>query len=346
MSTLHRGLGAKPVTPGLPVALPTPRGPITEHLLEHLTRPLHEVSQLPLTDTDPLTDPDTALALYLCYELHYLGLPGVDEAWEWEPTLLRERHRLEHELEQSLRQLAGPVPMGLTPETTVEELLELTGTEGGPSLSDHMVDHGTLEQVREFAVHRSPYQLREADPHTWGIPRLTGRAKTALVDMRQAERRNGAAADVHALYTRVLEELELDPTYGAYLDRLPGITLSTCNLVSMFGLHRRWRGALVGHLALFEMGNVRPMGRHHAALEWLGLADPAPPADDEAAALTKDQVLALHDMVAGLLEQEPFLGGEVVFGAKCLATVDHQFTEHLLTAWGRGESSLLPAPAA
>lgn len=343
MTTLNRGPDTRRATPGLPVALPAPRGPITEHLLDHLTRPLHEVSRLPLIDVDPLSDPDAALALYLCYELHYLGLPGVDEGWEWEPSLLRERHRLEHELEHSLLQVAGPVLIGLTVEATVEELLELSTTESGPSLSDHMVDHGTLEQVREFAVHRSPYQLREADPHTWAIPRLTGRARSALLDIRQAERRNGAAADVHAMYSRVLEELDLDPTYGAYLDRLPGITLTTCNLVSMFGLHRRWRGALVGHLALFEMGNVRPMGRHHAALEWLGLADPLPP-DDETGVAGKHQALALHDMVAGLLEQEPFLGGEVVFGAKCFATVEHQFTEHLLAAWGRGESSLLPVP--
>ena len=34
---------------------------------------------------------------------------------------------------------------------------------------------------------------------------------------------------------------------------IPAVTLTTVNLVSLFGLHRRWRGALVGHLALFEM---------------------------------------------------------------------------------------------
>ena len=66
------------------------------------------------------------------------------------------------------------------------------------------------------------------------------------------------------------------PAYGTYLDRLPGITLSTCNLVSLFGLHRRWRGALVGHLALFEMCSVGPMGRYQAALERFGLGRPPP----------------------------------------------------------------------
>ena len=99
-----------PVGPGLPRRLPSPRGPITDQLLAHLTRPVHELSPLPLTEADPVTDDDLALALYLCYELHYLGLPDVDEAWEWEPTLLRERRRLEHDLERRLVELVGQVP--------------------------------------------------------------------------------------------------------------------------------------------------------------------------------------------------------------------------------------------
>ena len=33
--------------------------------------------------------------------------------------------------------------------------------------------------------------------------------------------------------------LGLDPSYGAYLDLIPGVTLATVNLMSLFGLHRR-----------------------------------------------------------------------------------------------------------
>ena len=58
------------------------------------------------------------------------------------------------------------------------------------------------------------------------------------------------------------------------------------------------------------------------------------------------QEVALDPMVAGLIEQEPFLGGEVVFGARALTEVERLFAEHLLDAWGRGESSLrLPGRA-
>ncbi len=75
--------------------LPSARGPLSDQLLHHLRRPVHDISPLPAVDADPLLDHDAALALYLCYELHYLGLPDVEEAWEWEPSLLRERRRLD-----------------------------------------------------------------------------------------------------------------------------------------------------------------------------------------------------------------------------------------------------------
>ncbi len=331
-----------PIGPGLPRRLPAPRGPVTDQLLAHLTRPVHELSSLPLTEADPVTDDDLALALYLCYELHYLGLPDVDEAWEWEPTLLRERRRLEHDLELRLVELAGQVPLGVSRDRTIEELKRLATTDNGPSLSTYMLEEGTLEQMREFAVHRSAYQLKEADPHSWAIPRLTGRAKAALIDIQQGEYGEGRPADVHAnLFAEVMNALGLDSTYGAYVDRVPGVTLSTCNVVSLFGLHRRWRGALVGHLALFEMCSVGPMGRYEAALQRLGLGTDATRFYTEhVIADEHHQDVALDPMVAGLIEQEPFLGGEVVFGARALAEVERLFAEHLLDAWSRDESSL------
>jgi hypothetical protein len=314
---------------------------VTDQLLDHLRRPVHEVSPLPLTDADPLADEDLALALYLLYELHYLGLPEVDEAWEWEPSILRERRRLEGLLERRLTDLVGHVPVGVTRDDAVEALRDLASGDG-PSLSGHMLDVGTLEQMREFAVHRSAYQLKEADPHTWAIPRLTGPSKAALVDIQKGEYGEGRPSEVHAhLFAEVMVALGLDPTYGAYLDRIPGITLSTCNLVSLFGLHRRWRGALAGHLALFEMSSVGPMGRYQAALERMGFGPEATKFyEAHVVADERHQEVALHDLAAGLIEQEPFLGGELVFGARALAAVEGLFASHLLDSWGRGVSSL------
>jgi hypothetical protein len=41
----------------------------------------------------------------------------------------------------------------------------------------------------------------------------------------------------------------LDSRYGRYLDEVPAVTLATVNMMSLFGLHRAMRGALVGHFA-------------------------------------------------------------------------------------------------
>ena len=331
--------------PGLPTRLPASRGPITEQLLGSIVRRPHEMGPLPLSsEPDPLHDDDASLALYLCYELHYLGLPGVDEGWEWSPSLLRERHRLERGFEEQLVDLVGPVPIALSRETVKHELTRLATDGAGPSLSGYMEEAGTIEQLREFAIHRSAYQLKEADPHTWAIPRLTGRAKAALVEIQRGEYGDGVVEDVHAnLFAAVLQELRLDASYDAHVDRLPAIALATCNLVSMFGLHRRWRGALVGHLALFEMCSVGPMGRYANAVRRLRLGEPAAGFyEAHVVADERHQVVALDDMVDGLVMDEPLLGGEVVFGARALGAVERLFAASLLDAWAAGRSALRP----
>jgi hypothetical protein len=207
-----------------------------------------------------------------------------------------------------------------------------------------MLEHGTLEQFREFAVHRSAYQLKEADPHSWAIPRLHGRAKSALIEIQSDEYGGGRPGHGHAeLFADAMTALGLDPTYGAELDRLPGTTLATTNLISYFGLHRRWRAALTGHLAVFEMTSVEPMSRYAAALRRLGVPAAARFYDVHVAADTHHQVVAAADLAGGLVETEPELAGDIVFGARALMAVEQRFAVRLLDAWSAGRSSLRPA---
>jgi hypothetical protein len=149
---------------------------------------------------------------------------------------------------------------------------------------------------------------------------------------------------MHAvLFADTMRALGLDPSYGAYLDRIPGPTLTTVNVMSLFGLHRRWRGALVGHLALFEMSSVVPMGRYAAALRRLGVADGAPFYDEHVRADARHEVVALHDLAGALALDEPALAADIVFGARALQRVEQTFASHLLDAWSKGRSSLLSA---
>ena len=156
---------------------------------------------------------------------------------------------------------------------------------------------------------------------------------------------SGVSAEVHArLFADAMVELGLDPAFGAYLSELPATTLASCNLVSLFGLHRRWRGALVGHLALFEMTSVAPMGRYTRALRRLALAEVGGPAarfyEVHVAADARHEVVAIDDLVGGLLSDEPHLAGDVAFGARALAAVERRFADALLSAWGAGRTAL------
>ena len=285
---------------------------------------------------------DTQLFLYLCYELHYRGLAGVDEAWEWEPSLLRLRRSVEEAFCDALIERIGPPPSRC--EDVPGSLASLIADAAGPSLSAYFLRSGTLEQFREFAVHRSGYQLKEADPHSWAIPRLGGVPKAALIEIQSDEYGGGVAGEAHAdLFADTMAALGLDPTYGAYVGRLPGTTLATTNLISFFGLHRRWRGALIGHLAIFEMTSVEPMSRYAATLRRLGLPRSARRFYDvHVVADARHQVVATGDLAGGLARSEPGLAGDILFGARAIMAVEGPFASHLLQSWSAGRSSLLP----
>jgi hypothetical protein len=327
--------------------LPRTRGPLSAHLLDHLAGPVRAVPPFPASvveAADPLTGDDFHLALYCCYELHYRGFADVDAAWEWEPSVLALRAALESAFEKALRAEVGP-----TVPTDVEADLTRLLQGDGPSLSGWMAERGTRAQFEEFAIHRSAYQLKEADPHTWCIPRLVGGPKSALVLIQADEYGGGAAGASHAeLFAITMRALGLETYYGAYLDSLPGTTLATVNLVSMFGLHRRLRGALVGHLAAFEMTSVGPMGRYSLALRRLGLPEAARHFYDvHVEADVVHATVAGHRMAGGLAAQEPALAPDILFGAQALTSVEGRFARHLLECWSAGVSSLrspVPCP--
>lgn len=333
-----------------PAPLPRPCGPLSELVVEHLALRPHDVPFVAVPDgDDPLSDDDLHLALYCCYELHYRSFAGVDDGWEWNPSLLRFRAQLE---DAFTARLVAELGERRSVADVEEALADAIGEgAGGPSLSAWMLQHGTVDHFREFAVHRSAYQLKEADPHTWAIPRLAGGPKAALVGIQVDEYGGGDEGAMHAsLFAVTMAALGLGTGYGTYLDVLPGTTLATCNLVSLFGLHRRWRGALAGHLAVFESTSVGPMSRYGQALSRLGLGEAARRFYDvhvEADAL--HEAMACSALAGGLAADEPALAGDIVFGACALMLVERRFSERLLDNWAAGRSSLRgrrwPSPA-
>ncbi|CAA9221086.1 MAG: FIG00660544: hypothetical protein [uncultured Acidimicrobiales bacterium] len=322
-------------------------------MIGHLGRPPHPLGDVPPVHGD-WDDDDIQLALYTCYELHYRCFAGVDERWEWDPGLLAFRATLERAFEDGVTEAVG-MTRGIG---AVEDQLWALARGGvtpanghpaqeAPSLSAYVAEAGTIDQVRELSVHRSAYQLKEADPHTWAIPRLSGAPKAAMVEIQADEYGGGVESRMHcSLFAMTMSELGLDNRYGAYLDWLPGRTLATVNLISLFGLHRRLRAALVGHLAIFEMTSVVPMSRYAAGLDRLGIGSRGRRFYDvHVEADEHHQTIAARDMAGRLADDEPALADGIMFGARAVMEVERRFSGDVLAAWAKGRSSLcLPLP--
>jgi hypothetical protein len=341
--------------------IPEPRGPISAGLLALLaeqpgagskaTAKLDRVisGQLPLAG-DVINDDDIQLTLFCLYELHYGGLDGVDDRWEWNPALIALRQLLEEPFERALRDAAQPSTpqLQLPPAEDLDSdgvaalLFELASQDGGPSMSRYVAKKATREQLSEFLVHKSVYQLKEADPHTWAIPRLAGRAKAALVEIQADEYGGGRPDRMHsALFARTMRGLGLDDSYGGYVDAVPAISLASVNMMSLFGLNRRLRGAIAGHLAIYEMTSSRPNQLYGNGFRRHGFdADVTRYFDEHVEADAVHEQIAGRDLAGGLVEAEPVLLTDVVFGATAVLAVDALMSSHVMDAWQSGRSSL------
>ncbi|MEV0666319.1 iron-containing redox enzyme family protein [Actinomadura luteofluorescens] len=336
--------------------LPAPRGPLSGAVADVLASgpppALHddppgrpaEVAGLvaEARSCDPYGE-DLQLALHTCYELHYQGFAGVDPDWEWDPGLLRLRGAMEAvflaALRRDVRRTDGADGARDVHGAIEELLVEPVDARG---VSRHLLDEGTWGQMREYAALRSVYHLKEADPHAWVIPRLRGRAKAALVAVENDEFGGGRPEMTHqGLYADLLDDLGLDPSYGAYVDAAPAVMLATVNMMSLFGLHRSLRAALVGHFAAAEITTAPSARRTARALERLGAGPRALLFHTEhiEADAVHEQVLR-HEVIGGLLEAEPGLAGDVVLGVRATGLLEDRLGEHLLGCWRAGASAL------
>jgi hypothetical protein len=318
--------------------LPTTRGPITAQLYDRLSGRSPSLGAPP-TVAAALTDDDLQAALWAGYELHYRGFEDVAEDLEWATDVLEFRGALE---EHFLGALRAEVRVAPTVGRAPARLAALVAADDGPPLSRYLERTATRAEFEEFVIHRSVYHLKEADAHSWAIPRLSGAAKAALITIQADEYGGGQRARMHSeLFRATMRGLQLDDSYGRYVDAVPGRTLAVSNLISLFGLRRSMRGALVGHLAAFEMTSSLPNRRYSRGLRRLGGDEAARRFYDEhVTADALHEQLAAHDLCGGLVADEPDLADDVLFGAACALHVDNLFAEHLLSRWREGRSSL------
>lgn len=315
--------------------LPTVRGPLTEALFSDLRTDGDGLAVL--AEVPRARGEDAALALWVLHQLHYRGFEGVRDDREWDPQLLRVRAILERDLEQRLRSRFTP-PKGLSP---VADFFDWVDEHDGASLATHVHRHADREEVLELLRIRSLYHLMESDPTTWVVPRLGVQAKAALMELQFDEYGNGDPNRLHHhLFARGMEACGLDSAFGTYIDEAPLEILDQNNTMTMFGLHRRLRGAALGHLAAFEATSSLPSRRMAQGLERLGFPEEliAYYAEHVEADAVHEQ-LAVRTIVGGLLAEDPALAEDVWFGAFTCLDQEDRTARALLGRWGAQESA-------
>ncbi|KPC84000.1 MULTISPECIES: iron-containing redox enzyme family protein [Streptomyces] len=310
-------------------SLPRPRGVLSAGVIGYLRDDGAPPDPGAAGGADPYGD-DLQLALYVCYELHYRGFDGVRPELEWDPPLLAVRAALE---ERFLTALRHDAPVTASLDDVLDGLL--LEPVRGSGVSWFLEDRGELRHLRDYAMQRSLYHLKEADPHAWVLPRLHGRAKAGMAAIEYDEFGAGRADRVHAqLFAGLMADLGLDTAYGRYLDEGSAPMLTLVNQMSLFGLHRRLRGALVGHFAAVEITSSPASRRLAHAMKRTG-AGPAAEyfyTEHVEADAVHEQVVR-RDVIGGLLDDEPGLAADIAFGIIATSFLEDRLGERLLADW-------------
>jgi hypothetical protein len=330
--------------------LPAARGPVSAAVLAALAGdgPVDEdrlvAAEGHLPDEGLTTDDDVNLALHVLYELHYRGFEGVPAEREWDPALIRFRTSLEDRLLSEVRVAAAEhvqEALGASGDLP-SRLFALTESVPGPSLASYLQRQATREQFVEYLQHKSIYHLKESDPQSFVLPRLTGRAKVALAELQYDEYGGGRPERLHQqLFARGMEAAGLSSEDGTYLEQVPGVTLAVTNLMSLFALRRSLAPAAMGHLGAFEATSSEPCRKVAGGSRRLGLPDAvATYFDEHVEADAVHEQLAFRDICAVLVADDPGVEADVLMGATAYLQSEARAGQAMLDAWAEGRSSL------
>ena len=312
-----------------------PRGPLSLAVLSALGGRSDTVGAVPpLEDVDPLSNDDFQLALYLCYQLDFSRASSPD--WPWDQELLNYRSALEDAFVARLRGDVGTVKSKRTNDV-VAGLHELITTASGPSVPKYLCEKGSLDQLREYLVHRCVNELREVDPYVYESSSFAGShppVSTASAD--GGSRSSDVTPRARTCFADTMAALNLDSTPGAYVVRLPASTLATTNLGTMFAQHPQWRAALAGLVAVLEMTSVASKEQFSLTLARFGIG-----AEGRRFFETSLDVAAHEALIEHLIRTEPCLRSDVLFGAACALRLEKRFSRHVLGSWAKHRSSML-----
>lgn len=305
--------------------LPTPRGPLSESVIEYVTgRSARLWTQRGAASLD---DPDAQLALWLCNFLDVCADGGV------EPDRVRSRAlhglhwTLEASFEDEVQRVVDAVDADVDLATHLDELL------GAPSidLAAAASEHGPVA-VRDAFVAKAPYLGFEADPHTLALARLEAPLKTVVAEIQSGEYGVGHEQTHAQIYRGCLTRLGL--TFRDALDVVPVASFAFANLAWLFGRQVRWRGASVGQLCFLELDSVEPCRSHIRAWNDAGLDEWARRWYDVHVLADQEHEQVIRKRLVPVIAAEtPWLSADAAFGATATWLLQQQVADALLSRW-------------
>ena len=209
-------------------------------------------------------------------------------------------------------------------------------------------------QVREFIVHRSAYQLKEADPHSWAIPRLSGPPKAALVEIQADEYGGGRPERMHAPAVRrrdgrararlPLRRLPRPAAGGDARDRQPDVAVRPAPAPAR-------RDRRPPRAVRDDLLDPEPPLRRRACGGSASTTRRRPRSSTSTSRPTRcTRRSPPSTSPAGSRGSEPGLAADILLGARALMALEGRWARALLGAWEAGRSSLrrrstAPAPA-
>lgn len=323
------------------IQLPPSRGPWSDAVIASLRG---DQLVTPRTDADL---EDLHLALYLAYLPRLRQVRGAPVEVEWDPDLLDLTGRLEAQAATDLAETMGVQEHQDQPDEPIaHRLKKLVGAwdAASPPLSTYLEQTADRAGFCDFLVHRSTYHLIEADPHSFALPRLVGRAKAAMVEIQADEYGAGRPDLMHQqLFADMMRSVGLQPDLSDSLAQVPGTTLAVTNTMMRFATHRSTSAETIGHLCALEMTSTEPNARYARGLRRVF----GPSADSaffeiHVTADAAHEQVAMSDMAGGAVADDPSLAEPILAGAKACLAIEARASGAILDALEAGRSALVP----